>query len=384
MSPPSPLSFFQRYGLDDGAKLVCHEVVNGVYEGWDIRAIECQGYCSYTVIVIPKMHAVGERGGGREQKEGHQRDKVVQLQPSEIVEKARIVQFRPEQHKLDLSVTEAAKKVYGAYAPQVKELEVELGLRVMLRVYEVEFIVGMPYSRFQNCGRMMDEKKWSMQIKLVKGFAGFMAKGWRGTLGDDDSGCDGNSGARKLTGKVGANITIKLEKLAQQLPSSPLRTKARNTLATLPLLENLPVILNHGDIVPSNIMLDPSTGELIGLVDWAEAEWLPFGTCLYGLEHLLGWLDLGTSDARPQFVYYDRAEQLREVFWEELRIQIPEVMRWIDSVMLARDIGILLWFGYAWDEGRINRVVNSKEDAEELECLEVFLNLEDRRAMAKL
>ena len=36
------------------------------------------------------------------------------------------------------------------------------------------------------------------------------------------------------------------------------------------------------------ILVDPALCNLFGFVDWAEAERLPFGVCLYGLEEILG------------------------------------------------------------------------------------------------
>lgn len=49
-------------------------------------------------------------------------------------------------------------------------------------------------------------------------------------------------------------------------------------------------MLTHGGLLPANVALDAGSGALRGLVDWAEAEWLPFGVCLYGLEHLCGYV----------------------------------------------------------------------------------------------
>jgi hypothetical protein len=35
----------------------------------------------------------------------------------------------------------------------------------------------------------------------------------------------------------------------------------------------------------------------------------------------------------------------------------------------------LLWFGFAWDEGRIDRVVSEGRDEVELACLNAFLGV---------
>jgi len=44
------------------------------------------------------------------------------------------------------------------------------------------------------------------------------------------------------------------------------------------------------------------------------------------------------------------------------------------SVLVAKEVGILLWHGFAWDEGRIDRVVDERDDGEEVEMLRAFLS----------
>ena len=51
-----------------------------------------------------------------------------------------------------------------------------------------------------------------------------------------------------------------------------------------------PQVLTHGDLCPMNIHVSPTTGGVTGIIDWAEAEVLPFGLALYGLENLLGYM----------------------------------------------------------------------------------------------
>ena len=39
-----------------------------------------------------------------------------------------------------------------------------------------------------------------------------------------------------------------------------------------------------------------TTGQITGIIDWAEAEVLPFGLALYGLENLLGYMGTGRME----------------------------------------------------------------------------------------
>lgn len=117
-------------------------------------------------------------------------------------------------------------------------------------------------------------------------------------------------------------------------------------------------------------MVDSANGELQGLVDWAEAERLPFGICFYGLEEILG-------EMSPRgFRYCSDASELREVFWTELVKCIPELRNdaTLRAVKLSRDLGVLLWYGIAFDNGNIDRVVQEGRDVEEIQKLDAFLS----------
>jgi hypothetical protein len=48
-----------------------------------------------------------------------------------------------------------------------------------------------------------------------------------------------------------------------------------------------PMVLTHGDLNEKNILADPRTGKIRGIVDWAEASVQPFGFALYALDSLL-------------------------------------------------------------------------------------------------
>ncbi|KAI8932627.1 hypothetical protein NX059_010125 [Plenodomus lindquistii] len=184
----------------------------------------------------------------------------------------------------------------------------------------------------------------------------------------------------QCSGKVGSSIIERLQKLTTELPDTQLRDRAYVTLMAIQGMTDYPNVLNHGDLISSNILVDEETWELTGLVDWAEAEVLPFGTCLYGLEHLLGFVETSFLSELPrakeclQFVYFDNAADLRQLFWTHLLDTAPELRGRENDVRVMRDMGVLLWRGIAWDNGAIDRVVNEVDDAEDLAYLRAFLN----------
>ena len=127
-------------------------------------------------------------------------------------------------------------------------------------------------------------------------------------------------------------------------------------------------------MVTSNFMVDPDSFALAGMVDWAEADVLPFGTCFYGLEHLLGYL-ASTATARYEYRYYTWSDALRQIFWRKLVDMVPTLVdaRLLNAVILAKRVGTLLWFGFAWENSAVSRVVDCDRDPVEVQCLELFL-----------
>ena len=57
-----------------------------------------------------------------------------------------------------------------------------------------------------------------------------------------------------------------------------------------------------------NLLVNPNTGNITGIVDWVESRILPFDFALYGLENLLGRMD------SEGWHYYDRCRELESLF----------------------------------------------------------------------
>ncbi|KAK4247763.1 hypothetical protein C7999DRAFT_31840 [Corynascus novoguineensis] len=182
------------------------------------------------------------------------------------------------------------------------------------------------------------------------------------------------------------------------------RAAARRALAWLGEIEaGLPWALTHGDFIGAgNVLVSLGDGEdgdeiedndqrgdkdasggrkgqltLTGLVDWAEGEWLPFGVGLYGLEEVLGRTVTVEETGERRFEYLPDAERLRAVFWEELAREVPALApgsELRERVEKARVLGLLLWYGIAFDDGALNRVAQPGRDDEELQKLDLFLS----------
>jgi hypothetical protein len=142
---------------------------------------------------------------------------------------------------------------------------------------------------------------------------------------------------------------------------------------------------------------DENKIKIKGLVDWAEAEYLPLGMALYFLEELLLLTPSSPSTPSPasssttpsnnnnpsskqhnKLKYHPSASNFRAHFWKTLSRLIPPLRddpSFRKRVQIAGIAGILLWHGFAFDEGLLDRVVadDDERDGEEVGRLDLML-----------
>jgi hypothetical protein len=366
MATSSSPDFWERFGLQEKDREAYIEAVQGVYPGCKVEKFQHQGYCSFTLIVHPWAYTLDPSNSG-------QHEDGINVETETL-----IVQIRPPQHALSLNITDAATKVYPDLAPRT--LRLAHGTKSDLITYVMPRLPGEPMSLLQPQVRSPGAEIRKKQVTLVKDLAASLAQSWnsaseahRSVRADSPVTTSFPSILSHCLGKVGRVIIPKLHLLARSLPDPALRQRAQTVLDKIQTVDSYsyPVVLTHGDLIPSNILVHKHTWRIAGLVDWAEAEYLPFGTCLYGLEHLLGYMP-----SAVQFVYFDSAPWLRQLFWECLWEAAPELRAKREEVRTMRDLGVLLWHGFAWDEGKIDRVVEEGRDGVEVVRLRAFLGVE--------
>ncbi|KAK8182324.1 hypothetical protein BC567DRAFT_174988, partial [Phyllosticta citribraziliensis] len=373
------LSFFSRFGFTGEDRADCHELLRRLFPEHELTTHKYQGYCSYTVLLLyrPRYRPALEQGAlDDEHDDGFWNQSLV-------------VQFRPPPFALDIQTASLARTIYGAFAPRVRSLGRfaaqthhtihrdaahsrhqiggDAGDTSTLTMTAQTLIPGLPYSAIQPHTPHLSPAQRARQEALVADFAAFLARGWRR---------DSDGELPLQSGPLNAATPHKLRQLSAHLPSRRLRSAARRTLAALPLLRLLPLALNHGDVVPGNVMAATDGCGMAGLVDWAEAEVGAWGVPLYGLEFLLGFVGRGEGAAAWRWTYYSCAGELRRLFWREIKRRIVELApSLMQAIRVARDVGVLLWFGFAWEEGRIDRVVDGVRDPREVLLLETFLGV---------
>ncbi|KAI0816688.1 hypothetical protein GGR55DRAFT_686187 [Xylaria sp. FL0064] len=313
--------FFDRCNLPATVKDDCDAFAKSRYSDI-VQPAPFQGYCSYTLFV-------GEE---------------------------TVVQFRPSAHKLDIGLTSTASNIFKNLAPETEYLGQLTGTD--LHTFSMRKLPGISLADYRE-----RSSRRSAREQIIRDFAQIQALAWRNARHVE------SLPGQKRT--VGSSLRSRLELMSASLPIR-FRRIASFVLSDIFEIEALPWVFTHGDFLATNIMVNPYSGKLTGLLDWAEAEWLPFGVGMYGLEELLG-----EDNQNGRFVYYPEATRLRDLFWNQLILLIPELARdarFAALVKKAQILGVLLWHGIAFDDGKLNRVVEEGKDDREIQRLAVFLS----------
>ncbi|KAF2229749.1 hypothetical protein EV356DRAFT_555489, partial [Viridothelium virens] len=167
------------------------------------------------------------------------------------------------------------------------------------------------------------------------------------------------------------DIEKKLEILLRNLPDrfKEVIKDIRTSLDSL--FTKWPLTLSHEDLTEMNVLINPSTGHLTGIVDWNNARIVPFGLGLYGVESFLGTME------NNGWKYYSNVEQIRVTFQELLRTAMAKNLPDLSEaeahskLMLAKRLGFLLHYGFVFGDGDGERPV--KEGDRNMMYLEAFL-----------
>lgn len=119
-----------------------------------------------------------------------------------------------------------------------------------------------------------------------------------------------------------------------------------------------------------NLLINPQTGNITGIVDWAESRNLPFGFSLYGLENIFGWMD------SEGWHYYEHHRALESHFWQTFR---EEANHFSDGdlhlVRAARVAGLFYHYGFVFDAKGVVQSVRNQPDGF-LAYLDAFCTVE--------
>ncbi|KAF2122371.1 hypothetical protein BDV96DRAFT_594257 [Lophiotrema nucula] len=291
--------FFSEGGASS-SKIQCDEFAYRMYGG-QVRPVDIQGSSSYTVIAGPSGN--------------------------------KIVQFREPAAMLDMDMLALAKDIHGDVVPSCSELgHIGDPNGSQLAIYEMDRLPGANYITVR------PSLKRNQQLNTINSLASFFAQAWqRGTPAESPL-VDRSA--------IRAQCYSRFNHLADALPER-FAPAVAETQAALPALfdEDYPLVLTHGDLNEMNMLVNPSSGEITGIIDWPDASILPFGFTLYALENVLGSMGSGG------WKWFDNAEDLRNSFWRAFRGQTGLSESQTRLTELAGKAGILMRYGTAYDSG---------------------------------
>ena len=149
-----------------------------------------------------------------------------------------------------------------------------------------------------------------------------------------------------------SQYSSQLSQLSKGLPER-FRPVVGQLIPRLPYILALdwPLVPNHIDLLENNIHVDPNTGKLAGIRDWAGAEVSPFGMSLGAVENMLGIPTMDEKSGQDDHVYHTNHQELRDLFYDELYRAMGSVSDEDKERMEeARLIGLFLANGLRYDE----------------------------------
>ncbi|KAH6842323.1 hypothetical protein B0I37DRAFT_392933 [Chaetomium sp. MPI-CAGE-AT-0009] len=262
----------------------------------------------------------------------------------------KVFQFRVSSSKIDIELLNLAATIQGNAISRLK-YHGTIGEPQPLYIYEMNRLAGIPYIIARDASIPQPPAAVESQQRTVQDFAKFFAQAWNNPQGRDPD----------TLAMLSTEFLSTFDRLVESLPP-------RFTL----VLDKwrVPLVLTHGDLCEMNLLVDPLSGELTGVIDWAKARVLPFGFALYGLENLSGYMDSGG------WHYYDNAEQLRRLFWGRFRKETGDRISEAAFRMIwtTRMAGLFYRYGLVHDGTAVLDVVGPESSS--LKYLDAFCSLD--------
>ncbi|EHK44204.1 hypothetical protein TRIATDRAFT_87271 [Trichoderma atroviride IMI 206040] len=265
-----------------------------------------------------------------------------------VVNEQIAVQFRAKDFMLDIEFLGHVERAYANFMPHHR-CAGKLG---DLYIYTMNNVGGISMYLARN---ELLQNDCQLLQRTLQDYARFFASAWH------------NTPASMLLPKretLLEDYSSQLRKLYDGLPMR-FRSTLDHLITRLPDLfaEDWPLVPNHIDLLENNIHVDRSTGQIMGICDWKDAEISPFGMSLGGLETMLGIWKM-----KEGWCYHTNQQTLRAHFWEAFYNSMGDISETQkELVNLARLVGIFLANGFELDDNE------NKVPASSLQYLEAVV-----------
>ncbi|KZS95645.1 hypothetical protein SISNIDRAFT_473631 [Sistotremastrum niveocremeum HHB9708] len=263
---------------------------------------------------------------------------IVRLEDGSIV----IVQLRD--NEIDLSKVALARSMLGDVVPRMNAAPTEYALFA----YVADFLPGTMWIDLE------DERELDVQIAhdsmIATQVADLIVK------------CNLGIGS---AGIVDTYITPRLAHILKKYNSlpPPLRTRMEGMLHNLDELKKLPLALSHIDVNKMNILVDPNSLRVTGLIDWEAAAILPLGMSAWCIRFLT------VPIPRRQDKVLEKSWPVTQAFWEAFFAALPPELQSLKStLLLSAQVGFVLLSGIP------EQIVQSEEELKKLEVRLAWLD----------
>lgn len=284
----------------------CDRAALAIAGGTTIRMVDIPGSLSYTVVCTMRKesntHAQGGSGG----------DEI-------------IVSFREPDSGLNGDLVDLARAVHGPLVPQVTYHASMEGSEPPLGIYTMPLLPGDACIKALRFDVDLSPEEEAKHVVFVIHLARYsthplgrlcchfycfanahryFARCWSAAQPVDE----------QLLARQKADISSRLAVLKEALSCAVSASTLDELEKALPDLYSpeYPQVLTHGDLSVTNILIDPVTGAITGLVDWSLAAVEPFGMELHYLLMMTGFMDM------DGWHYFACRSRLVNAFWGEL------------------------------------------------------------------
>ncbi|KAH8433854.1 uncharacterized protein LDX57_011491 [Aspergillus melleus] len=290
--------------------------------GGNIVPVPVQGVCSYTVYAGPNAESV--------------------------------VQFRLASLQLCMEIGKLARSIYGHFAPHVRflgQIGDNIERKEPLYIYAMSRVRGISYLDFilaHNSQVPENSPEFSSWRKnLVIDNAKFFALLWKSPQHVD----------RTYRDNLYHRYQEELDSLLVSLPYR-FHPLIQESLNLLPTIFSLPMVLLHRDFGVCNIFVNETSCNLVGVVDWTEAEIAPFGLNLYSHQRLISKIHLKNG-----WVRFDDYITLENIFWSTFTKEAGGLSsNTIRAIKAARITGLLLSRGFTSRLANMPKPVPIRDD----------------------
>ncbi|KAI1774177.1 hypothetical protein F4818DRAFT_419144 [Hypoxylon cercidicola] len=243
-----------------------------------------------------------------------------------------IVQFRELDSPLDTQMLVTIQNIHPDFVASCS-FHGTIGLSPALLIYAMNMLPGDNYFKLSLLNQDLDHR-----LATVRSLARFFAQSWKNSSPSDPSTMSELlEDCYSSFGYISSNLPTRFQETISQV---------QGVLPTL-FSGGYPLVITHGDLSEMNILANPRTGEITGIIDWAEAGIQPFGFALYALDNILGYL---TPNG---WGFHDTAEDLQDEFWRVFYKLVGGVSgSEMELMRHARLAGLFLRYGIPHRSGR--------------------------------